>query len=98
MFRATGKTFYDRGNRKTEITFETTRLQASQQAAEQFVLDHETMFPGQFLVTFNSGAGSTATRRFLKNAVVESVSSKTKGCTTYHSYRIAGGVMSTTPT
>lgn len=99
FFRANARTFYDRGNRRTEITFETTRQFADQVSAESFILLHETQFPGQFLATFmagRSGGGSTASR-YLKNAVVEAVSSSLVGCTTKHSYRITGGVMSTTP-
>jgi hypothetical protein len=99
FFRATARSFYDRGNRKTEITFDTTRLFTNQVSAESFILMHETQFPGQFLVTFTagvSGAGSTASR-YLKNAVVESVASSLTGCTTKHSYRITGGVMATNP-
>jgi len=99
LFRATGRTFYDRGNRKTEITFDTTRSWPDQTTAESFILLHETQFPGRFLATFmagRSGAGATA-NRYLKNAVVESVGSSLTGCTTRHSYRIAGGVMQTSP-
>lgn len=99
FFRATSRAFYDRGNRKTEITFDTTRQFNDQVSAESFILLHETQFPGQFLATFiagRSGAGATASR-FIKNAVVESVSSALIGCTTKHGYRITGGVMATTP-
>jgi hypothetical protein len=63
------------------------------------MLLHETQIPGQALATFTagrSGAGATASR-FLKNAVVETISSSLIGCTTKHSYRITGGVMSTSP-
>jgi hypothetical protein len=99
FFRATASQFYDRGNRKTEITFDTTRQFADQVTAESFILLHETQFPGQFLATFmagRSGAGATASR-YLQNATVESVASSLTGCTTRHSYRITGGVMATTP-
>ena len=99
FFRATARSFYDRGNRKTEITFDTTRQFADQVSAESFILMHETQFPGQFLVTFMAGVsgGPATASRYLKNAVVQSVASSLIGCTTKHSYRITGGVMSTTP-
>jgi hypothetical protein len=99
FFRAATRSFYDRGNRKTEITFETTRLFSDQVSAESFILLHETQFPGQFLATFTAGVsgGSATASRYLKNAVVESVASSISGCTTRHSYRITGGVMATTP-
>jgi hypothetical protein len=99
FFRGDAREFYDRGNRKTEVTFETARLFADQVTAESFVLLHETQFPGQFLVTFVAGVsgGAATASRYLQNAVVESVGSAISGCTTRHSYRITGGVMSTTP-
>jgi len=100
FFRATARSFYDRGNRQTEVTFETTRLFADQQTAEAFLLMHETMFPGQGLVTFTAGApGGGTTSRYLVNAVVNSVESRMLGaCATKHTYRITGGAMATSPT
>lgn len=98
FFRATARSFYDRGNRKTEVTFDVSRVFNDQVTAESFILMHETTFPAQGLVTFLAGvSGRQTASRFLKNAVVESVSSSISGCTTRHSYRIAGGVMSITP-
>ena len=98
FFRATNCVFYDRGNRRTEVTFDTTRLFASPVDAESFLLMHETQFPGRGLVTFIAGqkTGQTASR-YLANAVVESVQSSLSGCTTRHRYRIVGGIMSASP-
>lgn len=99
FFRAAAREFYDRGNSKTEITFDTTRQFADQVTAESFILLHATTFPSQGLVTFMagvSGGGSTASR-YLVSAAIESVASSLTGCTTKHSYRISGGVMSTSP-
>jgi hypothetical protein len=102
FFRATARSFYDRGNRKTEISFDTTRMFADRVSAESFMLMHETQFPSQIpniLVTFVagvSGGGSTASR-YLPNAAIQSVASSLSGCTTRHSYRISGGIMTTTP-
>lgn len=99
FFRAVARQFYDRGNRKTEISFDTTRQFTDQVTAESFILMHETQFPGVFLAAFvagRSGGGSTASR-YLKNAAVESVASSLMGCTTHHSYRICGGIMATSP-
>src|SRR5882757_3192902 len=42
FFRATARSFYDRGNRKTEVTFDVTRVFADQVTAESFILMHET--------------------------------------------------------
>jgi|SRR5882724_971614 len=98
FFRATARQFYDRGNRKTEVTFDVTRVFADQVTAESFILMHETTFPAQGLVTFLAGvSGKQTASRFLKNAVVESVASSIIGCTTRHSYRITGGIMTASP-
>jgi hypothetical protein len=96
LFRATARQFFDRGNRACVITFDTTRAFPDQVSAESFLLMHETQFPGQFNVTFQAGPGTGVTvSRCLKNAVVQSVSSSLTGCTTRHSYRISGGVITT---
>ena len=98
LFGADATAFFDRGNQRTMVTFDTTRLFDSQLDAETFLLMHETQFPGQGLVTFFSGnVGQKNYRAYLVNAVVNSVASAISGCTTRHSYRITGGVMSTTP-
>ena len=98
FFRAIARQFYDRGNRKTEVTFDTSRSFNDQVTAESFILMHETTFPSQGLVTFLAGvSGKQTASRFLKNAAVEAVSSSLKGCTTFHSYRITGGIMTITP-
>lgn len=98
LFGAAAKAFFDRGNQRTIVTFETTRLFDSQLDAETFLLLHDTQFPGQGLVTFFSGnVGQKNFSAYLVNAVVNSVASAISGCTTRHSYRITGGVISTTP-
>ena len=98
LFGAEAKMFFDRENQRTIVTFDTTRLFDSQLDAETFLLMHETQFPGQGLVTFFSGnLGQKNYSAYLVNAVVNSVASAISGCTTRHSYRITGGVMSTTP-
>ena len=92
LFRAIAIQCYDRGNHRTEITFDTTRSFPDQVAAEKFLLDHETQFPGRGLVTFVAGRpGSPTATRYLPNATVDSVHSSLRGCTTFHSYRITGG-------
>ena len=102
FFRATAAQFYDRGNRRTEITFDTTRQFADQVSADEFhSLLHETQFPGagsssRAFTAGVSGGAATATR-YLKNAVVEAVASSISGCTTRHNYKITGGVMSNNP-
>src|SRR5581483_10161533 len=67
---AVAKVFFDRGNRKTTVTFDTTRLFNSQLDAETFLLMHETQFPGQGLVSLFSGAiGQKNYTAYLANAV-----------------------------
>lgn len=98
LFGAAAKAFFDRGNRRTVVTFDTTRRFDTQLDAETFLLMHETQFPGQGLVTFQSGStGQKFYRAYLVNAVVNRVGSGISGCTTRHSYRITGGAMSATP-
>ena len=91
LYNADARVFFDRANRKTEITFNTTRLFTAQGDAESFMLLHEAQFAvAQGTVSF---VGATVTTT-LANAVVETVSSAMIGCTTRHSYRIVGGIMS----
>jgi hypothetical protein len=100
FFRASAVQFYDRGNQKTEITFDTTQLWPTQLAAETYILMLRTMFPTTGLVTFVAGVkGRQTASRYLLNAVVQNLQSSMLGaCTTKHSFRISGGVMQTTPT
>ena len=93
---AEARIVFDRGNRQTTVTFDTTRLFGSPVEAETFLLMHETQFPGQGLVTFLSGtAGQNNYAAYLAGAVVKSVASSISGCTTRHRYHITGGVMTT---
>jgi hypothetical protein len=100
FFRASAMQFYDRGNQKTEITFDTTQLWPTQLAAETYILMLRTMFPATGLVTFIAGVkGRQTASRHLLNAVVQNLQSSMMGaCTTKHSFRISGGIMQTTPT
>jgi hypothetical protein len=94
FLRAVARGEFDRGNRRTEVTFDTTRLFKTQLEAETFLLEHETNIQGSGLLTFIAGQkGKQTSTRYIKNAVVESVSSATSGCTTRHSYRIIGGIV-----
>jgi len=99
FFRAAAAQFYDRGNQKTEITFDTTQLWPNQLAAESYLLMLRTMFPTTGLVTFIAGVKGTQTAsRYLRNAVVQNLQSSMLGaCTTRHSFKISGGIMQTSP-
>ena len=97
FFRAASIQCYDRGNHRTEITFDTTRSFPDQVSAEKFLLDHESTFPGRGLVSFVAGRPGTPTAtRYLPNAAVDSVHSSLRGCTTVHSYKITGGLLQST--
>jgi hypothetical protein len=99
VYGAAAKVFFDRGNQRTVVTFETTRLFGTPLEAETFLLQHAGMFPYQGLVTFYSGiAGQKTYTSYLINAVVAQAASGISGLTTRHSYRTAGGVFSATPT
>jgi hypothetical protein len=106
FFRGFARRNYDRGNLKTEISFDTTQKFNSQAQAEEYILMHGTSFPvlnsgagfGPFLVTIVAGVvggGSTLTR-FLKNAALETTHRSLMGCTGKFSYRITGGAMTKT--
>lgn len=98
FFRAAARSFYDRGNQKTEITFDTSQVWTSQLAAENYVLLLRTMFPTQGLVTFIAGTkGQQTASRYLLNATVQNVQSSVLGFTSKHSFRVTGGVMKTSP-
>jgi hypothetical protein len=99
FFRAVAMQFYDRGNQKTEITFDTSQLWPNQLAAELYLLELRQKFPVTGLVTFIAGRKGTQTAsRYLLNATVQNVQSSMMGaCTTKHSFKISGGIMQTTP-
>ena len=92
LFRAPGLSFQDRGNRRTEISFEVSRLLGSQQAAEEFLLLHDVALQGNADVVITEADGTTV--RYLRSAVVKSQSSQ-MGCTVRTSYRISGGLLTT---
>lgn len=97
FFRAVAEAFYDRGNRKTEISFDVTRKFDDQLSAESFMIYHETQLPGSGLLTLvTQNPGNATQSGYGLNAVLQSVSSSQTGCTTKHSYRISFGVMQTT--
>jgi hypothetical protein len=98
FFRAAARAFYDRGNQKTEITFDTTQVWTSQLAAENYVLMLRTMFPTQGTVQFVAGVkGQQTASRYLLNAIVTNLQCSIAGWTTRQSFRISGGIMQTTP-
>lgn len=88
LYAATAEAVADRGNEKTEVSFDTTRLFSSAAAAEDFILKHKANLRGNATLKFTESDGSTIMN--LLNAAVVSVQSAISGFTTKHSYRITG--------
>ena len=86
--RAASVLAQDRGNVKTTITFDITRLQDNISDAQNFMLLHQSTIPGSGKVIFYMEDG---TRLYMYNSVVETVRSHHTGTTTFHSYSIVGG-------
>jgi hypothetical protein len=100
IFRAEEIETFDRGNRETEVTFEVSRTFANQEAADVFILQHETTLPSVGIVTFSAFLpnGQKVVRylaggKVRLHALVEQI-----GVTTRHQYTIIGGnIQSTVP-
>jgi len=92
--RATAVSMKDRGNLKTSISFGVTRLHASVEDAEYFVLSHYQSLPGEGDVVFTARSASGGVARLkLVNATIAITDHHYKGCRTWHSYQISGGAM-----
>lgn len=98
FFRATERAFYDRGNQKTIVTFQVSRVWPDRLTAESYVYFYNTLFPRIGLVSFDSIVGSAGKSSYLIIAAIHPANSKLMGCTTHHQHRIEGGIMSNTPT
>lgn len=90
--RAAAVEVFDRGNRRTSISFSVTRTHASLEAAELFILKHETTLPRRGLIEFEAHQGRG--RAWLYDAVLTQASCSHKGVTSVHDYAILGGAVS----
>lgn len=90
--RATVVDVFNRGNRRTSVTFSVTREHASVEAAQLYLLRHEVNVPRSGLVTFE--AEQARGSLWMYDAVLNTVSSSHVGATTLHSYSILGGEIS----
>lgn len=93
LFRAPAVSYLDRGHRRTEITFAVTRGFSTPQLAEDFLLQHDVALQGNADILIIEADGTTL--RYLRNAIVRSQSSAV-GCTIKTSYRLQGGLLTTT--
>lgn len=96
--RAATATNRDRGNRETEVSFETSRGFADQNAAETFLLMHETLLPdvlADVTITFAAGVPGKTSTRYMVGAVLTNSGSRMAGATTFHNYKIVGPEMLT---
>lgn len=93
-FRANAQQEQDRLNRKTEVSFNATRVFTTPQAAEDFALQHEANMPQQLLDLKFVTADATY---YLASCALVSMASEVIGSTTRHSYTFRGGAIGTTP-
>lgn len=83
---------FDRGNRRTTLSWETTRQHADELEASVFALDHDAAVPavGDVMIEISDGA-STVTR-YMADAGVEQVAMIEQiGATTRWGYGVTGG-------
>lgn len=82
-----------RQNRRTEWAFGTSILQASVSAAQQFVLDYDSLVPlsGQVQITTDTDGGPAV--RYINNATIDVVTSRYEGSTSFHKFKITGSMV-----
>jgi len=95
LFRGAEVETFDRGNRETTATFEVSRTFPTQEAADVYVLQHESTLPSSGIVTFTAfQPNGQKVVRFLADGkvrlhqLVEQI-----GVTTRHQYIIIGGAI-----
>jgi hypothetical protein len=98
IFRAEEVETFDRGNRETEVTFEVSRTFLNQEAADVFILQHETTLPSVGIVTFTAFLpNGQKVARYLAGGKVRSHELVEQiGVTTRHQYSIVGGTIQAT--
>ncbi len=92
---AVGPVTFDRGTRTLDLSFTVQRNHASIRASELFIGNHENAVPQTGPVKLTTTGGTTA---FIANGFLLSIElSQEIGSTTFHAYRIAGGVFDVHP-
>jgi hypothetical protein len=89
--RAVAAKYIDRLNARNTISFKITRLHASIDAAQTYMLLHQSTVPGGGTVSFYSESGSKFT---MTDSVLQVVDQNHLGKTTFHNYSLVGGVIS----
>jgi hypothetical protein len=95
IFRAQEVSTFDRGNRKTTVTFEVSQTFPSQEEADVFVLTQEDNIPSKGIVTFTAiKPNGQKVVRYLAGGKVESHELVEQiGVTTRYQYTIVGGTI-----
>lgn len=93
--RAATVEVFDRGHRRTTITFSVTRIHASLETAELYLLKHETTLPRRGLVEFEVWQGRG--RAWWYDAVLIQSACSHQGVTSFHEYTLVGGAVSGLP-
>jgi hypothetical protein len=81
---------YDRGNRRTILSFKVTRRHNSTEDAQKFILMHAAHL-GNLATSVTAIEEPSGDEYALPNATVVSVQSFSSGSTSTHEYRIVGG-------
>ncbi len=97
IFRAAEVLTFDRGNRKTTVTFEVSQTFPDQESADSFVLEQETNLPSTGVVTFTAfKPNGQKVVRYLANGKIQSHELVEQiGATTRYQYTIVGGDIQT---
>ena len=85
----------DRNGRKVQMSFSITRTHESADAAEQFVIAHESEVPATGIVKLTAGP---IVRHIPNGKVTSHELSSQNGSTTIHAYTIVGGKPANLPT
>ncbi len=95
IFRAEEVVTYDRGNRKTTVSFEVTQTFETLEDADFFVLTQEDNIPGAGVVTFTAiRPNGQKVVRYLADGKVQSHQLVEQiGVTTRYQYTIVGGTI-----
>lgn len=81
---------YDRGTRTIDLSFTVARVHSSIKESEVFIAKHDDVIPNTGVVALTTTGGEVA---FIVNGILTEMHLISQiGATTFHSYRITGGV------
>ena len=96
FLRAASSKIWPRKNSVTTISFSVTRQHADVRAAEDYMLNHEVAIPASgvaLFVCYNEAGGEST--YFFDSAALETTDSSYNGCSTFHTYTLIGGRITT---